>query len=352
MIHYPYASVDWDGPQVPGLTHAHGVTKDRFDRMVAAGYRALGFSNYYPSDPARAYPLTNMTGVGEADVTDDIIGIPNAEHHSFTDVGGHVSGFGSMLSTGTSAVETPPDGTGYLGPWQTFVAEFEAELLYPNGGGISLNHPHLAFMGVDDAKTMLAYSELILGIEVYNFLGDWNYDGHGWAEDVWHDILVSGQRCFGFFAPDHNTTESPYPPQGANRLLVPSTYTTMSRAEREQACLEAYREGRWYGVAAMTSPTLTGMTANDTQVAATFSAPCAIKFVYGLPGDTEQRETPPVNASSATYNLRGDEVYVRVVGTGAGVDEISMSQPVMYMDVASVGSFYQRRRARRFIALG
>jgi hypothetical protein len=326
----PYAAVEWDGAQVAGLSHAHGTALADYEDMVANGYQCLGFSNYYPSDPSRAYPLTNMTGV--TSVPAGVIGAPNAEHHSFTDASGHVSALGSLFASGSSAEESPPDGTGYGGPWRDFISDYAAELVYPNGGGISLNHPHLSFAGTVTAKEMLDYSPLVLGIEIYNHLAEWNYDGKGWALDVWHDILVSGRQCYGFGAPDHAEDSADLPParQGFNRLLVPASYATMTRTEREQACMEAYRDGRWYVAIAESSPVLTGLEASTDGITVTFAESCDITFAYAMPGDTTYTTTEAVTGTTATYVLQGGEVYVRAVGTGAGADEIALTQAVLF----------------------
>jgi hypothetical protein len=351
-IRNPYATVDWSGSQVPGLSHAHGADKNDLEAMVADGYRCLGFSNYRPSDPSRAYPLTNMTGVTEADVAADVIGIPNAEIFGFADANGLESGFGSMLITGADDTGDIETDVGYNGPWRSFVDEWTAELLYANAGGISLNHPHLSFAGVPMAKQWLDYSPYVLGIEIFNHLGDWFYDGRGWALDIWHELLVTGRRCYGFGAPDHTDVEgAPETRHGSNRLLVPSAYATMTRSQREQACLEAYYNGQWYVAIAGTSPELAGVAVDGSSVSVEFAESCDIKFVYALPGDAAARESATTTGTSAAYTLRGDEVYVRAVGTGSGTDEISLTQPVMFMDVQGIADFYKRRRQRRFMVL-
>lgn len=327
----PYQGVDWGGAQAAGLTHAHGTDLATLQDMVGAGYACLGFSNYYPSDPARAYPLTNMSGVTAGDIPAGVVGVPCAEHHSFTDAGGHISAVGSLLSSGTSKVETPPDGTGYEGPVLQFVQDFEDALLYPQVGGLCLNHPKLSFAGVPKACELLDHSPYVLGIEVFNHLGEWNYDGKGWALDTWHDILVSGRRCFGFGSPDHADVEgAPSERKGFNRLLLPASYATMTRSEREQACLEAYYNGHWYVAIADTSPVLTRVSADTSQVTVEFAEACDITFAYASPGDAAYSETEPVTGTTATYTLTGNEVYVRAVGTGSGADDISLTQPIMF----------------------
>src|SRR5690606_19172982 len=120
-------------------------------------------------------------------------------------------------------------------------------MLYENAGGIFVNHPHLSYMGNEAVRRMLDHSPYVLGIEVYNYLADWNYGGLGWARDTWHRILSTGRRCYGSAVPDHFSSDTnPTPMRGRNRLILPASYATMTRSEREQACLEAYFRGHWY----------------------------------------------------------------------------------------------------------
>lgn len=346
-IRNPYANVDWSGEKVPGLTHAHGTTAAHYNDWIAQGYKHLAPTNYYPSDPARTYPLTNITGIGA--IPDDVIGGAGAEHHSFTDMGGHVCAFGSLFASGTPN----PGGTGYEGPWRDFVDDFVSDLLFPEAGGLIFAHPKLSFAGIPALIEALDYSPYVLGIEVYSHLTDWNYGINPFAYDAWHAVLATGRRCWGVGVPDHrdDPESSPEIALGRNMLLVPSSYATMSRSEREQSCLEAYYEGRWYVAVAPTSPELVNVTADADEVSVEFAESCDIKFVYALPGDAVARESATTTGTSATYTVRGDEVYVRAVGTGAGEDEISLTQPIMFMDAAEIEAFYKRRRQRRFMVL-
>src|SRR5690606_24351172 len=114
----------------------------------------------------------------------------------------------------------------------------------------SINHPMLvSYPGDAKAMQMLDHNPLVLGIEIYNGFAAWRdtFDTDGFALRQWHNILVTGRRCYGFAVPDHWLESAGHPevPAGANRLLVPSGYQAASRAQREHLCLKAYRNGEW-----------------------------------------------------------------------------------------------------------
>lgn len=332
----PYAAVDWAGQQVTSTTHSHvkeptatGITEaEYFDELVAAGYRHLAISNYYPSDPASSYPLTNLNGV--VSVPDDVIGCPNAEH--FRGAGGadgHFGGIGSTASTGSATA-------GHIGSWKNLFDTILGSMLHADGGGISVNHPNIsAYPGDATVLEMLDYDERVLGIEIYDGFTDWSpgYGSEdGYATEVWHRLLNTGRRCYGFAVPDHWKESAGHPatPLGCNRLLVPSSYAAADRATREHLCLQAYRNGQWYcAISLPDSPVLTGVTVTATQITVDFAAACDITFYWGRYGDTEARSTTPVNGTSATYNLTGEEIYVRAEGQSSATAR-SFTQPIMY----------------------
>lgn len=337
LTNNPYAAVDWAGSQVASTTHSHvfeptttGVTElQYFDELVAAGYRHLAISNYNPSDPASSYPLTNLNGV--VSVPADVIGCPNAEHYGFTGNNGHLGAPGCLLATGTSAP------SGYVGSWKSWADLAVANMQHSDGGGFTINHPGIsAYVGDSVAMEMLDYSPLFLGIEIYDFFTDWSPDYgafDGLALETWHRLLVTGRRCWGFAVPDHWKESNGHPavPKGANRLLVPSSYTVADRPTREHLCLQAYRNGQWYCVLSLPdSPVLSNVAVSATQVTVTFASACDITFFYGKFGDTAARSTATVNGTSATFNLAGDEIYVRAEGQGATQYARSFTQPIMF----------------------
>lgn len=126
-------------------------------------------------------------------------------------------------------------------------------LVYPEGGGITLNHPTQAR---EAYETMLDFDPRVLGIEVWNQLTSGFGSNKGFYDDspgphlhfyqLWDALLSTGRRCWGFFVKDHNTYG-----RGRNVLLVPMA-PEQPRTKREETALRAYRTGAFFGsVAAM-----------------------------------------------------------------------------------------------------
>ncbi len=127
-------------------------------------------------------------------------------------------------------------------------------LLYPGGGGITLNHPSGKR---DQYLEMLDFDPRVLGIEVWNQLASGFGSDRGYVSSMaappshfyqlWDDILKTGRRCWGFFVKDHNSYG-----RGRNILLSPPL-AGLSPREREAALLRSYRKGTFFGsVAALT----------------------------------------------------------------------------------------------------
>jgi hypothetical protein len=175
------------------------------------------------------------------DVPDDIIVSPNAEHHSFTDTGLHACAVGSLYSSGNFDVHDDfktqehgyAIGTGL--PWEVAFRKMIDGLLFPDAGGVTINHPVWSHLPFDEVVRMLDFDHRVLGIEVFNDTCATGYGDPtlGWALKLWDQILTTGRRCLGFFVPDHTIV------RGRNVLLVPR-FT-------EHECLKAYREGAFYG---------------------------------------------------------------------------------------------------------
>ena len=111
-------------------------------------------------------------------------------------------------------------------------------LLFPDGGGITINHPRGS---LESLLEMLDFDARVLGIEVWN-----QHTGFGGIPMAyyqrWDEVLRTGRQCFGFFVKDHALYG-----RGRNVLLV-RTPPHSTRAEREREALRAYREGRFFGV--------------------------------------------------------------------------------------------------------
>lgn len=133
-------------------------------------------------------------------------------------------------------------------PWRDVFREAFEKLQYPDGGGITLNHPTGK---LDDYLPMLDFDPRVLGIEIWNQLtsgfgssrGFYDHSGEPTLHfnKLWDDILRTGRRCWGFFVKDHNTFG-----RGRNVLFVPKL-DALSPSEREAAALRAYRQGTFFG---------------------------------------------------------------------------------------------------------
>jgi len=116
-------------------------------------------------------------------------------------------------------------------------------LMYPDGGGITINHPSASFSNI---VTMLDFDPRVLGIEVWNhrrlFGGRTLETGRQmpWYT-MWDEVLRSGRRCFGFFVKDHRSHG-----RGRNVLLIPGGVA--NTAEHERHALRAYRDGCFFGM--------------------------------------------------------------------------------------------------------
>jgi len=108
-------------------------------------------------------------------------------------------------------------------------------MLFPDAGGITLNHPTWSKLPFSLVCQMLDFDARVLGIEVFNNTCALGYGdpNRGWAYQLWDDVLATGRKCFGFFTPDHAIDK------GQNILLVPEF--------NERECLRAYRQGSFYG---------------------------------------------------------------------------------------------------------
>ncbi|MEX2586117.1 MAG: hypothetical protein WD315_06950 [Balneolaceae bacterium] len=117
-----------------------------------------------------------------------------------------------------------------------------AGLLYPDGGGVIINHPRHP---VRESIEMLEFDERVLGVEVWNhrrWFGLRDEPPHMEYYTHWDSLLAKGHRAYGFFVKDHRLSG-----RGRNILLVPDPEgRTMD--QRQKDALRAYRNGRFYGL--------------------------------------------------------------------------------------------------------
>ena len=291
---HPYSDVDWcTAQQIKGTTHVHCTTQEHLEMILRRGIEFLTLSNYYPSAPW--WPLAKMTKnyyrlhhdfpvmvhgkrkngpfdwnmiVGQwinelpprlreeypfreggkifKPLPDCILEAPNAEHHHFIHQDGknawclHMNSPGSVFASGTFDMaqkvrfQTGVRGGYHYGSgefWQTAIDRMIDGLIYPDGGGVTVNHPKWTALKRHFLLELLDYDPRVLGIEVIE-------SGHNNSECYWDWVLSTGRQCFGFFVPDHsiNRKDGDF---GVNVLVVPE------RSVHD--CLRAYRQGNFYG---------------------------------------------------------------------------------------------------------
>ena len=138
-----------------------------------------------------------------------ILEAPNAEHHGFVGSPTHLCAPGSAFASGTfdarnfykSMSHGYHFGSGE--PWRLAVDRMIDGLIYPDGGGVTINHPAWTRLTYDHMMEMLDHDPRVLGIEVYN-QGCVKSEMYPWSkaycEDYWDYALGLGRQCFGFFA--------------------------------------------------------------------------------------------------------------------------------------------------------
>ena len=290
---HPYRGIDWKtAHQIRGTTHVHCTCQADLDEILRR-IEFLTLSNYYPSAPW--YPLSKMTEnywrvhhdfpvivngrrvegpfdwnriVGKwikelpaemqrqypfkegekifRPLPDGVLEAPNAEHHAFLLEDGrnhghlHMNSPGSMFASGTfdqgqkNRFQTGTRGGYHFGSgelWKTAVDRMIAGLVYPDGGGVTINHPVWSGYDRNLILKILDHDPRVLGMEVV--------EGGGInGESYWDWVLATGRQCFGFFVPDHAIRQKSGT-FGVNVIVTPE--------RTAHACLKAYRDGNFYG---------------------------------------------------------------------------------------------------------
>jgi len=285
----PYTGLDWSKViRIKTTSHGHSPNQWWVDQYLKRGFGLLTMSNYYPSAPW--FPAAKMTEnywrlhhsspvmvkgkrvkgpfdwnkiigewkgeLGEKEAAEfpfkegaktfkplppGILEAPNAEHHHFLLKDGspakdlHICSPGSLFASGTfdahNKFKTMSHGYDYGAGefWGTSVDRMIAAMMFPDGGGVTINHPSWTKLDRALLLEMLDWDPRILGIEVI--------EGKGVnSENYWDWALATGRQCFGFFVPDWWVDKKVF---GANILCV--------QEKTVQACMRAYRQGNFYG---------------------------------------------------------------------------------------------------------
>lgn len=182
-------------------------------------------------------------------IPDNIIFSPNAEHHSFAGISGnvHINSLGSLFSSGTFDARNNFKtfwGGGNISygaglTWQETFEKIFDQLLFEDGGGVTINHPTWSNdqNGGEEGnlpqsliEEMLDFDERVMGIEVLT--------QGSWSLDMWDRVLRTGRRCLGFWVPDWAVQINE--PHGGFNVLLVDEFT-------EHKCLKAYRDGAFFG---------------------------------------------------------------------------------------------------------
>ena len=287
----PYSGLDWSKcHQIHTTTHGHCTADEKLKIYLDRGFGFFTMSNYYPAAPY--YPARKMRrnqfNVGQnhaifykgkrtegpfnwneiiaawkdelppemakripfklggpmfPSFPKDMLEAPNAEHHSFSDITPHlhICAPGSSLTSGhfdkwgAFGLSNHGIKLGFQLPWREAFKLLLDNLITPDGGGITINHPHWSYLPHETLTMLLDFDPRVLGIEVYNSNCDDSYSGS--SEVEWDRVLASGRQCFGFFTQDHLPAARIW--RGRNILLV--------EEHSAEACLRAYRQGNFYG---------------------------------------------------------------------------------------------------------
>lgn len=310
----PYENVNWDTAEhIKSMSHMHLVNQESFERAVKDGYRHFPISNYIPAKPT--YPLTDFF----RNVPDDVLGAPNSEKAYHLNSGVHYCALGSFaVGHGNNPDRDPVWKDAATVNWQVGFDEVFAALQFPDGGGITLNHPTYPYgIGIDQYIEKLDYDDRVLGIEMYNRCSAGRVDGICTPKfylDEWDSILKTGRRCWGFAVVDW---QMPYDNWGSNILVVPE-FT-------EHECLKAYRNGNFYMQIKDLGLRFKDITLVDGTLSVSVNRESIIKFV------TARGVAREFIGKEASFTPDPDENFVRVEAHDrAYSDSAIFSNPIMF----------------------
>lgn len=365
----PYSNVKWNSVYYINTTsHVHCEDQRTLNNLKARNCEFFTLSNYYPSAPTcpagefrkgyRGVPVTDwpimVNGKEEkgpfnwnnivSEWVDQLpeeqqkqypfaesdelmfpqwekgaLEAPNAEHHSFLFDGKyyemHLCCPGSAYASGTFDARDRFGTVKYGGycygcgeHWKVSMNKMIDALIYPDGGGITINHPGWSKLDVSFILEMLDYDYHVLGIEVLNTEDN--------DEDYWDAVLATGRQCYGFFVPDHGAQNiNSLEKFGINVLLVPERTV--------EACLKAYRCGNFYGAEhGLGELAFTSISFSYGVVRASTDKPALLEVI------TANGVVHSVTGTSIDYTCTSGDVYARVRATAAdGCGEILYSQP-------------------------
>ena len=370
----PYRDVDWSkAVRVKTTSHGHCISQSMLDTYLKRGFGLLTMSNYYPSAPyvpaadmtvgyyrmhhehpvmvngkrtdgpfdwnkivggwksqldpeqAKSFPFKEG-GKMFKPLPEGVLEAPNAEHHNFKLANGRGAGSLHMCCPGSAFASGTFDardrfkshshgynfGSGEF--WGTAVDRMIAGFIYPDGGGVTINHPTWTKLDRELMLNILDWDPRVLGIEVLE--AGFN------SESYWDWALATGRQCFGFFVPDWSIKKEVF---GVNVLCV--------HEKTVHACLQAYRKGNFYGAAhGLDELAFTSIVFDGKRVTATTDKPARFEVITARGVVQEAKGTEvawDVVPNGSSVGPRVD-VFARVKAYATdGSGEVLFSQPFM-----------------------
>ena len=381
---HPYKGIDWATVhQIRGTTHVHCKTQADLE-VVLKRVEFLTLSNYYPSAPwcplskmtesyyrvhhdfpvmvhdrrvegpfnwnkivgkwikelppelQRQYPFREGGRIFRP-LPKGVLEAPNAEHHDFRfrrEDGRpcprlHMNSPGSTFASGTfdqgqrSRFQTGVRGGYCFGSgeyWRTAVDRMIAGLIYPDGGGVTINHPVWSAYDRNLVLSILDHDPRVLGMEIFE-------DGHRNGETYWDWVLATGRQCFGFCVPDHSIHRKDGS-FGVSVLVTPERSV--------HACLKAYREGNFYGAKrGLNELKFTRIAFDGKTATAETDKPADLKVITGIGVVKEERTSTKITWTMEDqfyWSGPREEAHMFVRIKAAAIDgsgEELFSQPYM-----------------------
>ena len=322
---YPYNEVNKENYQI--LNHKHELVRNGVLVQGPFDWNKIieEWKDELPAKSKAKFPF-KLGGpkISPAVLPPGIPEAPNAEHSHFTDSARHICAPGSMYSSGMFDVRNEfllrkkgfVPGTGQ--PWRNVFRKIIDQLILPEGGGITINHPHYpisASWTIPELAELLDFDHRVLGIEIFNLNSVEFADvACGWATDIWDEILGTGRQCYAFSVPDHSNF------RGGHNILLVENLT-------QEECLKAYREGRFYCAVWGQSTSFTKISYENGIFTAEVDSPCELKIISKQGVILKKK-----NAVSITLDMRSrdkqKDVFIRVEAKDS-IGEQLFSQAIM-----------------------
>jgi hypothetical protein len=195
-----------------------------------------------------------------------------------------------------------------------------AELIFPDGGGVTINHPVWSAYDRNLILRILDHDPRVLGMEIIE-------GGRNNGEGYWDWVLATGRQCFGFCVPDHSIRLKTGT-FGVNVLVTPERTV--------HACLKAYRDGNFYGAfRGLNELKFTRIAFDGTTVAAETDKPARLVVITGCGVVKEEQKATSVtwtmeDAYASSAPRKNAHVFARIKAYALdGSGEQLFSQPYM-----------------------